>query len=384
MTPAKARDIHILVVDDDPSIQMLYERTLSSEPSKNRFNLTLCSQAEEAVDVVRMAVAGRKPFAVVFLDVKMPPGPDGVWAAEQIRALDPHAEIVMVTGYSDTGPDEIARRVPPTDRLLYLQKPFHYQEIRQFASALSAKWRGGMDLRKIQSDLEARVEKRTRELVKLNEQLKQDISKRESAEAEVQSTLVKLRHAMGGIIQAMALTVERRDPYTAGHQRRVADLARAMAAEMGLSNPQIDGIRMAGLIHDLGKICVPAEILSKPGQLTEIEHTLIRDHPQVGYDILKEIEFPWPLAEIVLQHHERMDGSGYPAGLTAEKIIIEARTLSVADVVEAMASHRPYRPTLGREMALEEICKNRGVLYDPDVVDACVKILKEKDFQFRQ
>ncbi len=384
MTPAKARDIHILVVDDDPSIQMLYERTLSSEPSKNRFNLTLCSQAEEAVDVVRMAVAGRKPFAVVFLDVKMPPGPDGVWAAEQIRALDPHAEIVMVTGYSDTGPDEIARRVPPTDRLLYLQKPFHYQEIRQFASALSAKWRGGMDLRKIQSDLEARVEKRTRELVKLNEQLKQDISKRESAEAEVQSTLFKLRSAMGGIIQAMALTVERRDPYTAGHQRRVADLARAMAAEMGLSNQQIDGIRMAGLIHDLGKICVPAEILSKPGQLTEIEHTLIRDHPQVGYDILKEIEFPWPLAEIVLQHHERMDGSGYPAGLTAEQIIIEARTLSVADVVEAMASHRPYRPTLGGEMALEEISKNRGTLYDSDVVDACVKILKEKYFQFRQ
>jgi putative nucleotidyltransferase with HDIG domain len=189
---------------------------------------------------------------------------------------------------------------------------------------------------------------------------------------------------MGGVIQAMALTVERRDPYTAGHQRRVADLARGVAAEMGLPTHQIDGIRMAGLIHDLGKICVPAEILSKPGRLTEIEHTLIKDHPQVGFEILKEIEFPWPVAQIVLQHHERIDGSGYPSGLTANDIILEAKTLAVADVVEAMASHRPYRPTLGREMALKEISKNRGVLYDPDVVDACLRLLKEKGFQFRQ
>jgi putative nucleotidyltransferase with HDIG domain len=189
---------------------------------------------------------------------------------------------------------------------------------------------------------------------------------------------------MGGVVQAMALTVERRDPYTAGHQRRVADLARAVAAEMALSTHQIDGIRMAGLIHDLGKICVPAEILSKPGQLTELEHTLIQDHPQVGYEILKEIEFPWPVAQIVLQHHERLDGSGYPVGLSGDDIIIEAKTLAVADVVEAMASHRPYRPTLGRDMAIEEISQNRGVLYDADVVDACMKLLQEKDFQFRQ
>jgi HD-GYP domain-containing protein (c-di-GMP phosphodiesterase class II) len=132
------------------------------------------------------------------------------------------------------------------------------------------------------------------------------------------------------------------------------------------------------LIHDLGKICVPAEILSKPGQLSEIEHTLIKDHPQVGYEILKEIEFPWPVAQIVLQHHERIDGSGYPAGLCGEDILVEARTLAVADVVEAMASHRPYRPTLGRDMALEEISQNRGVLYDPDVVDACMKFVLSK------
>jgi putative nucleotidyltransferase with HDIG domain len=378
--------IRILVVDDEPAILSLYQETLQPESNPNHFDLTLCSQAEEALDAFRTAVEEGKPFAVTFLDLRMPPGPDGIWLAERIRALDPYTEIVMVTGYSDTSttPDKIASRVPPTDKLLYLQKPFHNLEIQHFAASLSTKWLGEIELRKIRNDLEGRIEQRTIELIKLNEQLKQDIVRRESAEAEVQSTLDKLRSAMGGIVQAMALTVERRDPYTAGHQRRVSDLARGVAAEMALSAHQIDGIRMAGLIHDLGKICVPVEILSKPGQLSEIEHTLIKDHPQVGYEILKEIEFPWPVAQIVLQHHERIDGSGYPAGLCGEDILVEARTLAVADVVEAMASHRPYRPTLGRDMALEEISQNRGVLYDPDVVDACMKLFQEKDFQFRQ
>jgi putative nucleotidyltransferase with HDIG domain len=374
------------VVDDEPAILSLYQETLQLESNPNNFDLTLCSQAEEALDAFRTAVEEGKPFAVTFLDLRMPPGPDGIWLAERIRALDPYTEIVLVTGYSDTSttPDKIASRVPPTDKLLYLQKPFHNLEIQHFAASLSTKWLGEIELRKIRNDLEGRIEQRTMELIKLNEQLKQDIARRESAEAEVQSTLNKLRSAMGGVVQAMALTVERRDPYTAGHQRRVSDLARGVAAEMALSAHQIDGIRMAGLIHDLGKICVPVEILSKPGQLSEIEHTLIKDHPQVGYEILKEIEFPWPVAQIVLQHHERIDGSGYPAGLCGEDILVEARTLAVADVVEAMASHRPYRPTLGRDMALEEISQNKGVLYDPDVVDACMKLLQEKDFQFRQ
>jgi putative nucleotidyltransferase with HDIG domain len=386
MAKPRPNSIRILVVDDEPAILSLYQETLQPESNPNHFDLTLCSQAEDALDAFRTAVEEGKHFAVTFLDLRMPPGPDGIWLAERIRALDPYTEIVMVTGYSDTSttPDKIASRVPPTDKLLYLQKPFHNLEIQHFAASLSTKWLGEIELRKIRYDLEGRIEQRTIELIKLNEQLKQDIARRENAEAEVQSSLNKLRSAMGGVVQAMALTVERRDPYTAGHQRRVSDLARGVAAEMALTAHQIDGIRMAGLIHDLGKICVPAEILSKPGQLTEIEHTLIKDHPQVGYEILKEIEFPWPVAQIVLQHHERIDGSGYPVGLSGDDIIIEAKTLAVADVVEAMASHRPYRPTLGRDMALEEISQNRGVLYDPDVVDACMKLLQEKDFQFRQ
>ncbi len=187
---------------------------------------------------------------------------------------------------------------------------------------------------------------------------------------------------MRGTIQAMAMTVEKRDPYTAGHQRRVANLARAIAKEMGLSKEQIAGIRMAGIIHDLGKISVPAEILSKPGELTKNEFEIAKEHAQVGYEILNEIEFPWPVAQIVYQHHERMDGSGYPNGLSGEDIILEARILGLADVVEAMASHRPYRPALGIDKALEEIQQNRGTLYDPEVVDACLKIFNKKGFKF--
>lgn len=210
----------------------------------------------------------------------------------------------------------------------------------------------------------------------------EDITERKRAERELQRSLDKLRRAMGGIIQAMALTVETRDPYTAGHQRRVADLARAIATEMGLSEERIDGIRMAGVIHDLGKISVPAEILSKPGKLTDIEFGLIKNHPRVGYDILKAIDFPWPVAKIVLQHHERIDGSGYPLGLKGEEILMEARILAVADVVEAMASHRPYRPAFGITRALEEIIRYKGVLYDSDVVDACVKLFTVKGYNF--
>jgi len=209
-----------------------------------------------------------------------------------------------------------------------------------------------------------------------------DITERKWAEEALRRTLEKLRKALGGIIQTVALTVETRDPYTAGHQRRVGNLARAIANEMGLSEEHIDGIRMAGLIHDLGKINIPAEILSKPIGLNDLEYGLIQAHPQIGYDVLKEIEFPWPMAQIVLQHHERMDGSGYPQGLSGEEIVLEARILAIADVVEAMASFRPYRPALGIDKALEEISQNRGILYDPEAADACLKLFAEKGFEF--
>ena len=208
-----------------------------------------------------------------------------------------------------------------------------------------------------------------------------DITKRKHTEAKLKQSLEKLRKVMEGTIQAMALTAETRDPYTAGHQRRVAKLARAIAEEMQLPEDQIEAVYMAAIVHDIGKIYVPAEILSKPGRITEIEFSMIKTHSQVGYDILKNIEFPWPIAEIVLQHHEKLDGSGYPSGLSDENILLEAKIIAVADVIEAMASHRPYRPALGIDKALEEISQNRGTVYEASIVDACLRLFK-KGFSF--
>lgn len=209
-----------------------------------------------------------------------------------------------------------------------------------------------------------------------------DVSPLKRAEEELRLTVEKLRMATAGIIRAIDLIVETRDPYTAGHQHQVARLAEAIAREMGLPAETVEAIYVAASIHDLGKISVPAEILSKPGNISEIERGIIRTHPQVGYDILKTIDFPWPIAEIVLQHHERLDGSGYPRGLRDGEIRVEARIIGLADVVESMGSHRPYRPTLGMGRALAEIRKNRGTLYDPAVVDICIALFENNRFAF--
>lgn len=200
-------------------------------------------------------------------------------------------------------------------------------------------------------------------------------------EAHRQSTALLLK-SLESTVLTLAATMESRDAYTAGHQRRVAELAVAIAREMKLSKDESDGIHFAAIIHDLGKIRVPAEILSKPGRLSEIEYAMIKTHPQVGYDILKSVDFPWPIAEIVYQHHERMDGSGYPRGLAGDAILVGARILAIADTVEAMNAHRPYREGLGIDRALEEIKKNRGKTYDATAVDACVRLFREKGFAF--
>jgi PAS domain S-box-containing protein len=210
----------------------------------------------------------------------------------------------------------------------------------------------------------------------------QDITQKKLYEARIGTSFEKLRKAMGGIIQAMSLTVEVRDPYTSGHQRRVADLARAIAQEMGLAQDRVDGIRMSGAIHDIGKISIPSEILTKPIKLSPLEYSLIKNHPGVGYNILKDIDFPWPIAEITLQHHERINGSGYPNGLSGPEMLLEAKILAVADVVEAIASHRPYRPAYEIGVALDEISSNKGILYEPEVVDACLRVFKERKYLF--
>ena len=209
----------------------------------------------------------------------------------------------------------------------------------------------------------------------------QDITDHLRMDVELRRTLKSLSKAFSTTINVMISAVEMRDPYTAGHQKKAADFARVVAMEMGLDQEKIDGIRMAGIIHDIGKLSIPSEILTKPTKLTEIEYSLIQEHSRSGYEMLRDVESPWPLAEIVYQHHERMDGSGYPRNLKGDEILIEARILAVSDVVVSMASHRPYRAALGIEAALEEVEKNKGILYDDDVADACLRLFRVKGYQ---
>jgi len=379
------QSFRILAVDDDSTVRELYEGILNPSRSSHaipKFELTCCAQGDEAVDAVKRSFEENAPYAVAFLDLNMPPGPDGEWTAEEIHNLDPRINTVVVTGYRSTNTASIKRQSKFSDNLLYLQKPFHPREIIQFAIALSIKWKAERQLLNLQADLENLVDKRTAELVKSNKLLKFEVEKRKGMQQELQQSYETVKKAMYSTIQAISRTVEKRDPYTSGHQQRVADLVKAIARELKLQPDQVESIYLAAAIHDIGKISLPAEILAKPSQLSDIEISLIQAHAQAGYDILKGIEFPWPIADIVLQHHERMDGSGYPQGLTGDKILFEARIIGVADVVETMASHRPYRPSIGTDKALEEIAKNREILYDPLAVDACLKLFNDNKFKF--
>jgi putative nucleotidyltransferase with HDIG domain len=385
MQDLNPKSFRILAVDDDSTVRDLYQGILKPNNHSTAlpdFELTCCSQGDEAVEAVKRSFKEDAPYAVAFLDLNMPPGPDGEWVAEQIHNLDPRINTVVVTGYRSINSNNTTRQSRFSDKLLYLQKPFHPREIIQFATALGIKWQAEKQLLTMQADLENQVEQRTAELVKSNQLLKIEIENRKGMQQELQQSFESLKKAMGSTIQAISMTVEMRDPYTSGHQQRVANLAKAIAKELKLPESQIESIYMAAAIHDIGKISLPAEILVKPIPLSDIEISLVQAHAQAGYDILKGIEFPWAIADIVLQHHERMDGSGYPRGLAGDKIVFEARIICVADVVETMASHRPYRPSIGMDKALEEIADNSGVLYDPRVVDACLKIFSEKGFSF--
>ncbi len=209
-----------------------------------------------------------------------------------------------------------------------------------------------------------------------------DITKSTRNEKELRATVKKLRRSFINTINLIALTMGTRDAYTAGHQKRVSSLARSIGQKMKLPKDTVENIRMAGTIHDIGKMSVPTEILTKPSALMDIEMALIEVHPQSGYDILNKAELPYPIAEAVLQHHERLDGTGYPMGLREDDILLEAKVIAVADVVEAIASHRPYRPAFGIDVALQEIEENKGVLYDPQAVDACLSLFREDGFAF--
>ncbi|MDD3268460.1 MAG: response regulator [Syntrophomonadaceae bacterium] len=231
--------------------------------------------------------------------------------------------------------------------------------------------------------LQKRVEQRTTELVEANVFLECEIAERKEIEKKLRCSYYQLHKTLLGTVDALAITSEKRDSYTAGHQRRVAQLACAIAQEMGLGEQQLEGIRVAASLHDIGKIYVPMDILSKSTRLSDLEMNLIKTHPQIGYEIVKPIPFKSPVAETVLQHHERLDGSGYPNGLRGSEILLEAKIIAVADVVEAITSHRPYRSALGLEVALQEIETHRGNLYEADIVDACCQVFKSSKFSFQ-
>jgi len=240
------------------------------------------------------------------------------------------------------------------------------------------------ELRMARIEIDHLVDKRTQELARANDELHGKVLETRRSEDYLQSTLDRLERSLEGTFKAMSTTLELRDPYMAGHQHRVSSLAVTIAQEMNMPWEKTEGIRFAAIIHDIGKIAAPAEIMAKPGRLTKTEFQLIKDHPRIGYEMIKDIAFPWPVAHIVLQHHERLDGSGYPEGLVGDAILPEARILAVADVVEAVCSLRPYRPALGIEKGLEEIRKGRGIRYDTRAVDACIKLFREGRFSFRK
>ena len=309
---------------------------------------------------------------LVLLDLRMP-DMDGLEVLEALTNESPDTPVIIVSGAGLISDAIEALRLGAWD---FITKPIGEMAILEHAVRRALE-RGQLrrENRRYREHLEEQIEVRTG-------QLQRELAERRRVQEALKESLGSLERVMEGTINAVSLMGEMRDPYTAGHQRRVAELAVAIARGMGLATARVHAVRTAGLLHDIGKVSVPIEILTKPGQISKLEYALIQGHPQVGYDILKEIDFDQPIAEFVYQHHERLDGGGYPNGLKGEAIHLESRILAVADVVEAMSSHRPYRAGLGVEESLREIERHVETRYDPDAVAVCVRLFREEGFSF--
>jgi len=408
------KDIRILSVDDHQVVREGLRHLLGQEEDMEFVGQG--ANSEEALFQVEILSPD-----IVLMDIKMP-GVNGIELTRQITQKYPSCKIIMLTLY-----DEYLNQAMEAGAKGYLLKDIKREELTQAiryihsgevvisesiapklqfecrekhsrkAEEVSATMAEEVQLvlpPHVETNQLLRFTNRVEEILQEGSYSTEDRQLLHEVLSEVatstgntrlyegiQRKRMELKKVQGGILHAMSLAVETRDPYTGGHQQQVAELACKIATEMGFSEWDIEGIRIMGLLHDVGKITVPVEILCKPGHINQYEFSIIKTHALVGYEILKEIEFPWPITQVVLQHHERLNGDGYPNGLSGEDITLEARILGVADVIEAMSSHRPYRPALGFDRVLEEISRKKGILYDPEVVDACLRLFQENGME---
>jgi putative nucleotidyltransferase with HDIG domain len=327
MPVADADRVDLLIIEDNPADARLVELMLEEVGGFS------CRRAETLAQALA-AIAERPPKAVL-LDLSLPDS-HGMETISRVRLAAPSLPIIICTGLDDEAVGLSALQHGCQDYLV----------------------KGRGDGAQIRHTILYAIE-------------------RKGMEEERQQNTLKFKRVLLQTVRSLSLTLEMRDPYTTGHQRRVAEIAVAMGRRLGLDDDRLEGLHTGGLVHDIGKINVPAEFLSRPGHLSSEIHQVIRTHPQMGWEIMHDIEFPWPVADMILQHHERMDGSGYPNGLKGDEILFEARILAVADVVEAISSHRPYRAALGLDVAVDELTRHCGTYYDPDVVAVCLGLVEE-------
>lgn len=363
--------VTVLIADDRPDDRRLLRLIIE----RMGHRVIEAENGQQALDLARANVPD-----LVLSDILMPVM-DGFTLGRELLAEGGlrHIPFVFVTAtYSEQRYQDFAAEVGAARVLL---KPFEAQAVRdvvQEALANSTPSDATQRLRRLDDQ-----QFHERHAQAVNWKLEEKVEELERANTKLRSSEAHSQALTASVVEAISKMVEYRDPYTTGHERRVGDLAVAIAARLGYSEDWINGLRIGGYLHDVGKIAVPSEILTKPGRLSQTEFTLIQAHAQIGFDILSGINFPWQIAEMARQHHERLDGSGYPRGLIGEQILPEARILAVADVVEAMMTHRPYRPAIGRTAALHEIESGRGIIYEPAAVDACLQLFREDNFEFQ-
>ena len=342
MPSAKKNKPLVLIVDDNPTNIDILVNALQED-----YRLGISKNGAKA-----MEYAAKHQPLLILLDIMMP-DMNGYEVCRHLKDSPETADIavIFITAIHETSSKTRGLEIGAVD---YITKPFNAAEVK-------ARVRTHVELRRMQEEANDQ-----------NRILKQKVEEKTALTQKILQLT----------IQSMSQMAESRDPYTAGHQQRVAQLACAIAQKMAMTAEEIDTIRVAGLLHDIGKFRIPTDILNRPGKILAVEYEFLKIHPEVAYDFLKDIPFPGPVSEIVYQHHEKLDGSGYPRGLSGDEILTSARILTVADVIEAMSSHRPYRPALGTEVALAEILKHKGDQFDPDVVDTCEAVFHEDHFNF--